>query len=91
MGLAEQRESSEAAELMTRTVNQIVRVIGADYPITRREDQPGLINQELSGDDTGQHVVLLDHLTRILGKNHPAVATLRRGAYILRTIDPHPF
>jgi tetratricopeptide (TPR) repeat protein len=90
--LAEQRDFREAYELMTGTLEQIARVYGVDHPVTlRARINLSLMNRELTGDDSGQHVGLLDELTRALGDKHPAVTTLRQGTYMPRTIDPHPF
>jgi hypothetical protein len=50
-----------------------------------------LIKQELDGDGAQPDGALLEQLARVLGDNHPAITTLRRGVYMPRTIDPHPF
>jgi cellulose biosynthesis protein BcsQ/tetratricopeptide (TPR) repeat protein len=90
--LAEAEEPRLSRATFVDALHHLTEVCGAEHPVTLtcRANLSVLALIEERHTDV-EHSRVLGLLARAVGRHHPAVAELGRGAFVCRAIEPHPF
>lgn len=91
--LAETGDLAAADEIESRAVDQLATTLGPNHPDTLRSRANLLITREARGDGQAalDLTVTIGELAKIVGSDHPHVASLRAGHRLMHALDPQPF
>ncbi|WP_433789135.1 FxSxx-COOH system tetratricopeptide repeat protein [Actinoplanes sp. CA-252034] len=88
---AEAGDPRAAAAFVEPVLRAHEAVLGPHHPDTLRCAANRALMRRAAGEPTLGDGDAVDRLATALGRTHPAVTALRRGEYVARMLDPHPY